>query len=159
MDKILAQTESVCPICLQRIPAKRVQRGEDVYLEKLCSEHGPFSAVIWRGEPAYTQWVRPKTPSYPEHPFTEVRQGCPFDCGLCPEHRQHSCCVLLEVTQRCNENGSFLFFLNHGTETRTIIVKESGTELLTGNEKKAGEEITLPPKDVAIFYSRRKEIC
>ena len=65
----------------------------------------------------------------------------------------------LEVTQRCNENGSFLFFLNHGTETRTIIVKESGTELLTGNEKKAGEEITLPPKDVAIFYSRRKEIC
>jgi uncharacterized radical SAM superfamily Fe-S cluster-containing enzyme len=102
MDKILAQTESVCPICLQRIPAKRVQRGEDVYLEKLCSEHGPFSAVIWRGEPAYTQWVRPKTPSYPEHPFTEVRQGCPFDCGLCPEHRQHSCCVLLEVTQRCD---------------------------------------------------------
>lgn len=65
----------------------------------------------------------------------------------------------LEVTQRCNKNGSFLFFLNHGTEARTITLKEDGTELLTDIEKKAGEEFVLLPKDVAIFYSRRKETC
>jgi uncharacterized radical SAM superfamily Fe-S cluster-containing enzyme len=29
-------------------------------------------------------------------------RGCPHNCGLCPEHRQHSCTVLLEVTGRCN---------------------------------------------------------
>ncbi len=33
---------------------------------------------------------------------TEVQEGCPFDCGLCPEHRQETCCVLLEVTGGCN---------------------------------------------------------
>jgi len=33
---------------------------------------------------------------------TAATRGCPYDCGLCPEHRQQSCCVLLEVTQRCN---------------------------------------------------------
>jgi uncharacterized radical SAM superfamily Fe-S cluster-containing enzyme len=99
---ILSTTESVCPECLNRIPAARVRYDEDVYLEKTCPQHGDFRTIIWRGEPAFTSWVRPKTPSYPNKPFTEVKQGCPYDCGLCPEHRQQSCCVLLEVTQRCD---------------------------------------------------------
>jgi uncharacterized radical SAM superfamily Fe-S cluster-containing enzyme len=102
MGEILSHTESVCPECLARIPAARVLYGEDVYLEKSCPEHGDFSTVIWRGQPAFTSWVRPKTPSFPKNPFTEVKQGCPYDCGLCPDHRQQPCCVLLEVTQRCD---------------------------------------------------------
>jgi uncharacterized radical SAM superfamily Fe-S cluster-containing enzyme len=99
---ILSTTESVCPACLARIPARRVRRGEDVYLEKVCPEHGAFQSVIWRGEPSFDSWVRPKSPAFPHNPFTRVSQGCPFDCGLCPDHRQQSCCVLLEVTRRCD---------------------------------------------------------
>ena len=102
MSEVLSVTESVCPDCLKRIPASRVAYGEDVYLEKECPKHGQFKTIIWRGLPAFTGWARPKTPSYPKNPFTEVRLGCPFDCGLCPEHEQQSCCVLLEVTQRCD---------------------------------------------------------
>jgi 7,8-dihydro-6-hydroxymethylpterin dimethyltransferase len=102
VTEILAHTESVCPECLERIPAMRVCEGADIYLEKKCPRHGTFRTIIWRGEPSYTSWVRPKTPSYPKNPFTEVSQGCPFDCGLCPEHRQETCCVLLEVTARCD---------------------------------------------------------
>jgi len=102
MPEILSNTESVCPVCLARIPAVRISRGDDVYLEKDCPEHGHFSAIIWRGQPAFTSWVRPKTPSFPKNPFTEIKQGCPYDCGLCPDHRQQSCCVLLEVTLRCD---------------------------------------------------------
>jgi len=98
----LTTTESVCPVCLQRIPAQRIQAGADVYLEKHCPEHGDFRTVIWRGAPDFNAWVRPKTPAYPGQPFTQVAQGCPYDCGLCPEHRQQTCCVLLEVTQRCD---------------------------------------------------------
>ncbi|MFM8319567.1 MAG: radical SAM (seleno)protein TrsS [Chloroflexota bacterium] len=99
---VLSTTESVCPECLQRIPARYVQAGQDVYLEKDCPQHGSFRTVSWRGAPEFQSWVRPKTPAYPAHPFTEVRQGCPYDCGLCAEHRQQTCCVLLEVTQRCD---------------------------------------------------------
>jgi uncharacterized radical SAM superfamily Fe-S cluster-containing enzyme len=73
-----------------------------VYLKKTCPVHGDLTTVIWRGLPAYASWVRPKIPSYPDHPFTTVERGCPFDCGLCPDHRQQSCCVLFEVTQRCD---------------------------------------------------------
>lgn len=99
---IISTTESVCPVCLSRIKAQRVARGEDIYLEKNCPQHGFFSTVIWRGAPVFTSWVRPKTPAYPKKAFTAIQQGCPFDCGLCPEHRQQTCHVLLEVTQRCN---------------------------------------------------------
>jgi hypothetical protein len=74
-----------------------------VYLQKTCPEHGDFRVRIWQGEePVYQTWARPKVPSCPTKCATEVNRGCPFDCGLCPEHRQHTCCVLLEVTQRCN---------------------------------------------------------
>ena len=101
-ERILSETESVCPECLARIPATRVAYGDDVYLKKACPEHGDYTTVIWRGLPAYRSWVRPKLPSYPDNPFTTVDRGCPFDCGLCPDHRQQSCCILFEVTQRCD---------------------------------------------------------
>lgn len=102
MRKVISTTESVCPECLARIPADRVQVGENIYQEKTCPEHGSFSTIIWRGLPSFTGWVKPKLPSHPADPFTQVERGCPYDCGLCPDHQQQSCCVLLEVTQRCD---------------------------------------------------------
>ena len=101
-DTILSETESVCPECLARLPAQRVMRGDDVYLRKTCPEHGDFSAILWRGQPIFAGWARPKLPSYPETPFTGIDRGCPYDCGLCPDHRQHTCTVLLEVTAACD---------------------------------------------------------
>lgn len=98
----MPRTESVCPACLARIPAQRVARDGEVRLEKSCPEHGAFSTPVWRGAPGLAGWTRPKTPSFPAAPATAVAQGCPFDCGLCPEHGQHTCTVLVEVTQRCS---------------------------------------------------------
>lgn len=101
--EIRGQTKSLCPECLKRIPAFIVAYGDDVYLEKTCNKHGLFRVIIWRGNnPAYLSWATAKLPSQPTVCDTQVEKGCPFDCGLCPEHRQHTCCVLLEVTGRCN---------------------------------------------------------
>jgi uncharacterized radical SAM superfamily Fe-S cluster-containing enzyme len=97
----LGRTESLCQHCLRRVPARRVTEGDTVYLEKTCPEHGPQRAVIWRGRPELTQWQRPKQPSRPPVCATPLELGCPFDCGLCPEHGQHTCTALVEVTQRC----------------------------------------------------------
>lgn len=108
-DVILSETESVCPECLQRTPAVRIQRGDRVFLRKECPRHGVFETAIWRGDPPWSSWKRPKTPSFPAAPGTAVRDGCPLDCGLCPEHRQHTCTALLEVTRRCNLRCAFCF--------------------------------------------------
>ncbi|KIX12583.1 radical SAM (seleno)protein TrsS [Dethiosulfatarculus sandiegensis] len=99
---ILSQTQSLCPVCFRLLKAQRVLKGNEIFLEKQCPEHGVFSTVIWRGEPEFTSWVRPKIPSYPQNPATDYNRGCPFDCGLCPEHRQHTCTALMEITQNCD---------------------------------------------------------
>jgi len=94
--------ESVCPECLKRISAFKVFEGDTVFLEKQCPEHGSSRVKIWDGKPDYKSWNKAKIPSKPELCLTEVNKGCPYDCGLCAEHRQQTCCVLLEVTGRCN---------------------------------------------------------
>ncbi len=101
-ERVYAETESVCPECLKRIPAQKRIVGDQVYLVKSCPDHGEFRVLIWKGEPGIATWVNNKTPSTPEHCATAVDKGCPYDCGLCADHRQQTCCVLLEITQRCN---------------------------------------------------------
>lgn len=102
-------TASLCPHCLRRIPAERRQDGDDLILVKNCPEHGESQAVIWRGTPSLGGWSRPKAPYHAKEPVTGRQRGCPFDCGICPDHRQQSCTVLLEVTGRCNLSCSVCF--------------------------------------------------
>ena len=33
---------------------------------------------------------------------TAVEHGCPHDCGLCPDHQQHTCLGIIEVNSACN---------------------------------------------------------
>ncbi len=94
--------ESVCPDCLSRIPAWYEEDGGEVFLTKECPVHGRFRTVVWRGDPAFSEWKRPKIPTTPQHCRTGRTDGCPFDCGLCPDHRQKTCSALIEVTSRCN---------------------------------------------------------
>jgi uncharacterized radical SAM superfamily Fe-S cluster-containing enzyme len=108
-QRVLSRTESLCPVCLEKIPAARVARGQEVYLEKVCPRHGPFRTVIWRGEPPLEVWARPKIPTVPPVCFEEIRKGCPFDCGLCPSHRQVTCTALIEVTSQCNLRCPYCF--------------------------------------------------
>jgi uncharacterized radical SAM superfamily Fe-S cluster-containing enzyme len=105
---MLGRTESVCPVCLRRLAA--VANGDDVYLIKTCPEHGEFRTIIWRGLPDYASWgSAQKAPAQPTVCATQVRDGCPLDCGLCPDHRQNTCCAVLGVTQRCNLSCPFCF--------------------------------------------------
>jgi uncharacterized radical SAM superfamily Fe-S cluster-containing enzyme len=94
--------QSLCPQCLKLIPAWQEREGGDVYHVKGCPEHGLFRSLIWRGAPEFDQWRRPKIPARLDRTQHKVDRGCPFDCGLCPEHRQRTCTAILEVTQACD---------------------------------------------------------
>lgn len=98
----LAETESLCPLCLKRIPAVREASGNDVYLVKNCPEHGEFRTILWRGKPAIRGWRRKPSVARSADSQTAGESGCPFDCGICPSHRKNACTAVLEVTSRCN---------------------------------------------------------
>ncbi len=102
-ERILLETWSVCPACLRRVRAQRVQAGGRVVLRKACPAHGRFESVIWRGYGDLAAWVGGADGAMAEEP------RCPDACGLCPDHRQGTCCVLLEVTRRCNLNCPYCF--------------------------------------------------
>ncbi|MBU1053367.1 MAG: radical SAM protein [Proteobacteria bacterium] len=107
--RVLSQTESLCPVCLKKIPAFRVTDGCDVFFEKQCEVHGKFSVVIWRNNPPFKTWMRPKIPVQPPVCYAAISKGCPFDCGLCVSHRQITCTALIEITQRCNLSCKYCF--------------------------------------------------
>ncbi|MCR5088987.1 MAG: radical SAM protein [Oscillospiraceae bacterium] len=100
---IFAQTESVCPVCLRRLPAQLRSEKDGVYMDKSCPDHGAFSALIWEDNVrSYLRWSTENTAREAPKNGKEPDRGCPYDCGLCREHRTKGCCVLLELTNRCN---------------------------------------------------------
>lgn len=102
----LRQTQSVCPECLRRVDAVyRLEADGRISLSKHCPQHGDFHATVWRqgeGLPDFSDWITERIPAHPRQPGHAADKGCPYDCGLCPDHAQHTCTGLLEVTQRCN---------------------------------------------------------
>jgi hypothetical protein len=94
------QTTSLCPRCLRRLPAAVVRRGDEVWLERSCPEHGEVRALVWRGPPDYDEWRRAGAGSSCCGPAENP--DCPTACGLCAGHARQTCCVLLEVTARCD---------------------------------------------------------
>lgn len=95
---------SVCSTCLRRVEASILFKDEKVFLEKLCPQHGRERVLI-ADDVAYYRLCRErfiKPPEMPQRFNTKHHWGCPYDCGLCPEHMQHSCLTLIEVTDHCN---------------------------------------------------------
>lgn len=92
--EVIRKTRSVCPVCLKTINGEIIKE-EMVYLEKSCEEHGSFKTLLWKGE-GYEDWGKKNAPSL------EREDHCPNTCGLCENHEQKTCCVLIEVTSRCN---------------------------------------------------------
>ncbi|TMG68626.1 MAG: radical SAM protein [Chloroflexi bacterium] len=108
-------TRSICPECRKVIDAKILLRGGRVIMRKRCSDHGWFEALVFSDADLYTRIQRFNKPgTIPLKFSTEIRDGCPLDCGLCPDHQQHTCLALIEVNSACNLDCP-LCFANSGT--------------------------------------------
>ncbi|GAA3788045.1 radical SAM protein [Streptomyces chiangmaiensis] len=96
-------TKSICPLCKTPVDAQVNIRAGKVYLRKRCREHGEFEALVYGDAEEYLASARFNKPGTIPLTFqTEVRDGCPSDCGLCPEHKQHACLGIIEVNTGCN---------------------------------------------------------
>ena len=95
---------SICSKCFRKVEGKIVFRDDQVLMLKRCPEHGSENVLI-ADDVAYYRKCREvflKPPEQAEVYNTPVRWGCPYDCGLCPDHEQHSCLTLVEITDHCN---------------------------------------------------------
>ena len=96
-------TRSICPQCKKLVDAQILLRDGKVFLRKRCPEHGVFEALYFGDADLYVKIAPYNKPgTIPLQFATQVRDGCPYDCGLCPDHQQHACLGLIEVNSACN---------------------------------------------------------
>lgn len=105
-DLFLSATQSFCHLCgdLSRtIDTHIVTKDEEVYLRKFCPKCGESMVKISTDYEYYKKCDSYlKQPDLPEHPITKVLRGCPYDCGVCPQHQNHPCLALFDITDECN---------------------------------------------------------
>jgi uncharacterized radical SAM superfamily Fe-S cluster-containing enzyme len=95
---------TICSVCFRKLEGKIVFENDSVFLLKRCPEHGGERVLIADDVDYYRRCreVFIKRPEMPQVYNTPVKWGCPYDCGLCTDHEQHSCLSLVEVTDSCN---------------------------------------------------------
>jgi uncharacterized radical SAM superfamily Fe-S cluster-containing enzyme len=95
---------SLCSVCLAKIEGKILFEDGRVWMTKACPAHGP-ERVLMSDDVDYYRLCREQFIKAPEMPLkrnTPIEFGCPYDCGICPDHEQHSCLSLVEITDGCN---------------------------------------------------------
>ncbi len=96
-------TRSICPTCRRVIDGHILIRDNKVYMRKRCPDHGAFEALIYGDAQLYTSSAKFNKPgTIPLEFSAEIKNGCPHDCGLCPDHQQHACLGIIEVNSACD---------------------------------------------------------
>jgi uncharacterized radical SAM superfamily Fe-S cluster-containing enzyme len=162
----LGSTHSLCPHCRRLVDAKIITKGQRVYFRKRCPEHGVIDDFVCSDVAYYDRHEYSQPARLPRHFGTRTDQGCPYDCGLCPEHEQHTCIALVEITSNCNlqcpmcfaESGPGGKHLDYATYTRMVdrlIHLEGIADVL----QLSGGEPTLHPDLLAMVrYAYEKPI-
>jgi 7,8-dihydro-6-hydroxymethylpterin dimethyltransferase len=97
------QTQSLCEECLALVPTKIIFDDGKVYYRKHCKKHGFQKTLVSTDIDYYKRckdYIKPG--DMPQTFQTEIKRGCPYDCGLCPDHEQHTCLGIIEICDECN---------------------------------------------------------
>lgn len=102
MNTYLTTTRSLCRTCRRLIPAQVHIENGSVWFHKICPEHGSQKARVHGDAAAYLRLGDYHSPAAVPREFATASKGCPDSCGLCPDHEQHVCLPILEITDHCN---------------------------------------------------------
>ncbi len=154
------QTQSLCEVCLRLVNAKITIEGDNVFYLKRCPEHGAQKTLI-SSDAAYFKSCKDfiKPGDMPLKHQSRTHYGCPYDCGLCPDHEQHSCLALIEINDECNLTCPVCFADSSPQKTRNLTLAEVDAMLETlvaseGNPdlvQISGGEPTVHPRIVDIL--------
>lgn len=129
--RIISTAQSICPLCHKPIEAFYVEEKGQVHFIKECDEHGTFRTLASEDAEAFVKWTaHPVVNIPPKKAITkgaqcgaaldDVKQNesanpaaanteCPLHCGTCENHLQTACCVLIDLTDRCNQHCPYCF--------------------------------------------------
>ncbi len=149
----LGATLSTCPHCLRLVKTKIVTEDGHVYFNKYCPNHGHSQALISEDVEYYLESKKYSRPGTIPHFFSSnVEKGCPEDCGLCPDHEQHTCHPIVEITDCCelkcpicmvdNKDRGFISIESFRNIIKTLIKAEGKLENIT----LSGGEPSLHPR-------------
>ncbi len=115
IEEIIRTTTSICPECLQPIPAEIYVDANMgwVMMRKHCEEHGDFKDKIsvspeeYKWNQSFTNEIgstidNSSKPSETSSGIREITNGCPYDCGICENHESAPCIAVIDPTNRCN---------------------------------------------------------
>ena len=157
---------SICSRCFRKVEGKILFQEGKVLLNKRCPEHG-WERVLLADDIDYYKRCREiflKPPEQSNRYNTAIRYGCPYDCGLCPDHEQHSCLALIEVTDHCNLTCPICYASSgtHRLTHRPLDQIESMLDAVVANEREpdvvqiSGGEPTIHPEFFAILDAARR---
>lgn len=108
-------TKGYCVACDTVVPASVREESGSLVFHLECPRCGESTSVAEHDASLYRHWETIRRPNRPpESHQTERQEGCPFDCGLCGNHRQKSCITLVEITSAC-DLGCPVCFADAGT--------------------------------------------
>nr|MDO8135645.1 radical SAM protein [Candidatus Njordarchaeum guaymaensis] len=103
-------TKSLCPECLAVIDAQLIEENGKLMIRKRCAEHGEYEDVYWGDFEQYQKAMEYFMQGMRlENPRTKIVRGCPYDCGICPNHRSRTLLAIIDLTNRCNLNCPICF--------------------------------------------------
>ncbi|MFW9932558.1 MAG: tetraether lipid synthase Tes [Candidatus Thorarchaeota archaeon] len=102
-------TKSVCPDChledgqINVIDAIILEKDGAIWMQKSCEKHGDFEELYWSDPDMFRRVMRYWYETIGlKNPRTSTKDGCPADCGQCPQHSAHTALGLIDPTNRCN---------------------------------------------------------
>jgi uncharacterized radical SAM superfamily Fe-S cluster-containing enzyme len=159
------QTTSLCPECYALVPAKIIFDDGNVYYLKRCKTHGVSKALVSTDIAYYKlaqDYIKPG--DRPREFQTRTEEGCPYDCGLCPDHEQHSCLGLIDVNEACNLTCPMCFAESSTAKThhRPLAEIERMMDALVASEGEpdllqlSGGEPTIHPQIIEIIEAAKR---
>jgi len=125
-------------VCAKRISAKVFEENEKVWIEKTCPEHGKFREVYFEDAEMYNRFRKfGYDGKGVSNPNTKSTGNCPFDCGLCSNHKSHTCLANISVTNRCDLRCWYCFYFpKEGGNVYEPSLEQIREMLKTGREER-----------------------
>ena len=99
----LTSTTSTCAQCGKLLPAQIHLRDGAVWFVKHCPRHGRQEVRIYGDSQAYLALPHyHRAGQVPLRFNSDGHDGCPASCGICPQHEQHICLPIIEITDHCD---------------------------------------------------------